>query len=909
MTYANSASGVQVGDSVQFISGTYSTDISPTNVPTSEAGRITYSPVTPGGVLFSGGRASLTNKSFITLSDLRFFSTGRSWVVMGDVNNNSASYIFIDGCTFDSAGAWVEGTTSAEGISLRGTHHIFRANIVKKWIGSDEIAAFGEFHVIEDNDANWADAGHGTLIINCGKSVIRRNYVRNKWAGAREFAGRTNNFNGSFNALDNLIEDNTFYDCNYADLPVLSGTQWIDSNGNEGAPLEGWADYQPRNQEPGDLQAVKLAGTRTIFRNNLIVGSNESQDPNFQTNNPYRCNMHIVPLSGVGGELIHMQEMQIYHNTWFDNKANGITFDHVTSLDATTQANNNRFINNVMSQQALSLFRFQPGTSTWLATWEFIGNLMSGTVLDRNISTTPYADIEAFQTAFNAAHPGHAVSNDKRTPSFVNSNHTTFPTAGTSPHGDRTNARLTRTNFLLATGTPGWGTARPLATITTGSSGAPVTTLSVNNSYPFYANPYALPGVEADSILVGGRVTTVTGKPSKTQLTVSPAIVTVAGDPIYLQKYGAAPSVGIINLANPATTYTISDLRHLRTSGSATAAQSYTIAPDVTTTPNTLLVAVIGFRCLNGAVAPTIASVSSTFSGLIGGWTKQAEQIRVSTTHSGIAIFTAQVGGSASSGNITALANGSAPTGWKISLFELDTHRDPSPVVQSQVALNFATTLSMTLPAAPLDGSMVIGAVFSRGDTDGVTPGSGYSEIADDVTGTVSLQTQWKKVSPTTTVDWSGLAINTNVAAAIEIAVATILNVYIFATEIAGGVPALDPPILHQRHILILTAGPTIGAPTVAHPILLQKHLLHLTSGMTIAAPTLAAPIIGQKHVLGVAGLTTPAPLLDEAVLLQVFAGAFLIASTLSAGTPSVGAPTIGQEHRIFAAFIVRAGG
>ena len=147
-------------------------------------------------------------------------------------------------------------------------------------------------------------------------------------------------------------------------------------------------------------------------------------------------------------------------------------------------------------------------------------------------------------------------------------------------------------------------------------------------------------------------------------------------------------------------------------------------------------------------------------------------------------------------------------------------------------------------------------------------------------------------------------------------------DIYLTATEIATGAPALATATIGQTHALtateIATGTPALetpaigtnaltateiatGAPTLAAPTLGQTHELTATEIAT-ASPALAIPTIGQIHALGSTEITTGAPIIDIPVIGLSYG---LFAADLYAGQPALDTATLAQIHALVASGII----
>lgn len=198
----------------------------------------------------------------------------------------------------------------------------------------------------------------------------------------------------------------------------------------------------------------------------------------------------------------------------------------------------------------------------------------------------------------------------------------------------------------------------------------------------------------------------------------------------------------------------------------------------------------------------TALTISDTLGTLT--WTKHQEARTTTSNFWRLVVWTAQAT-STTSGTVTVGTDEGSR--WNIHVAKVTGHNTSSPVTQSaKTEGGTATTLTVTLSGSPAATSMVYGAVGSEGETDGVTAGTGFTELQDTTSGAAAesrQQTQYDLTSADTTCDWSSLATTANGGVAIEIAEAST------AVSIS---PGLGSQPLTGR---TMTIGWSIGMPDV----------------------------------------------------------------------------------------------
>jgi hypothetical protein len=163
-----------------------------------------------------------------------------------------------------------------------------------------------------------------------------------------------------------------------------------------------------------------------------------------------------------------------------------------------------------------------------------------------------------------------------------------------------------------------------------------------------------------------------------------------------------------------------------------------------------------------GATATGVGStddISDTFANL-GPWSLVQKSAPGSVSQTAVYVFYA-VAGATESGTITvATPGGSSPTDSQVSVFEVTDVDLDTPVVGTVSSAGAVSSFNLTLTEAPLAADVVMGFSASRNDNNGVTPGSGFTELVDFYAGSnpsASQFAEWKTSTTSTDVSMSGL--------------------------------------------------------------------------------------------------------------------------------------------------------
>ncbi len=733
-TLAQANSNAVANSRIMMAGGTYGTDILPTNNGTSDQNRITYMAESGATPTLNGKRATLSGKSYITIKGIKIISVKLACVV----TDNASTRITVDQCQFENSTVYdgVETGWSTTMVVMRGSWGVVRNCSFKQWTHSDTLSAYGSRHLIEGNDLNRNDSGHGSIQFYCRESVCRLNYVRNKWSGGREIVGRPEGalVVGAETGANNLYEDNIGFDINL-----------VDTAANEGYPIMGWGIT---NQGvSGDAQDFKLGGDGTIFRNNLLVGGNETTT-HTETDYPYKAVCHI----GNYGYSTHWRHLRIYHNTLYENFKTGfaLTYNSANPM----YAEDNRWLNNIIDKSGMYDFFINSNTGAIYDTWQWHKNIFTGKFRDRILTTTFYNTFALWETAWKAAKTGRnglVTGNIITAPIFESPSYTVA-------HNDR-NQKISRSNFLLKSGSVGKGVAMALATVTTASSG---TTITLSDCRVFYPDNYGV--VPGDIIRIGTATRRVmTRNLSTNQITVDAAITLAGNESVWLNKYGTSPDIGIqlvsdgvvvASAVEPAAAIAAPIALWsgvTATSGTTFSTSSFSLSP------NSLNFVIVSYLAGSAALVPPTLTLTGTHTGLLSPWDKVAERKHDAATDTCIALWTARTGSSPTSGTLT-LTGDAAFTQAVVGVCAWPSLGTNGNLVQVTTGTNTAADISLALATPLTTGNVILGALNSRA-SQGVTPGTGFTELLDlpsSASSNAHLQIQYKLSSTNGTSSWAG---------------------------------------------------------------------------------------------------------------------------------------------------------
>lgn len=199
---------------------------------------------------------------------------------------------------------------------------------------------------------------------------------------------------------------------------------------------------------------------------------------------------------------------------------------------------------------------------------------------------------------------------------------------------------------------------------------------------------------------------------------------------------------------------------------------------------------------------------------------------------------------------------------------------------------------SLTLGASPASDSYVeaVLAVDNDGSPTSVTPGSGWTESADETSATGTLQGQYRTGSTSTNVAWAdvnaaAVTVYSSAGAAVEIVAAS-----------GGGAQDISLPAI--------AATSTLAAPTVTRGAVALT-LATIAAASTLAAPTVTPPAQSLALPAITAASTLAAPTVTRgavAVSLPAIAStATLAAPTVTSGATSLSLPTIASSATLAA--------
>lgn len=163
-----------------------------------------------------------------------------------------------------------------------------------------------------------------------------------------------------------------------------------------------------------------------------------------------------------------------------------------------------------------------------------------------------------------------------------------------------------------------------------------------------------------------------------------------------------------------------------------------------------------------GAAATATGStddISDTFATL-GTWSLIQQSNTGLSGKTALYVFHA-IAGASESGTVTvAVPTGGSPANAQVSVIQVTDVDLDTPIAGTISEASAFTNYSLTLTEAPLAADVVLGISVSRNDSDGVTPGSGFTELVDFYAGanpSASSFVEWKTSSTSTTVDMTGL--------------------------------------------------------------------------------------------------------------------------------------------------------
>jgi len=479
---------VQPGEVVCLRSGDYHTVINPARSGSLDEGYITFQAL-PGERPVMLEEVDVSGKSYLVMQGIVFESDGHTWVR----SDKKAHHIQLLECEFDSsqAGSW-------QGVSIYGDHFIIRDSIFGDWWDGDMVYIAGSHTLIEHNDFSQARGTHSLIASKGTHAIVRRNYFRNPWDRAV-----TIGWKGDRKAERMLVEGNLFID-------------------------NDWNRSEPHPEDPstrGAIQAIKFNVSRSIFRNNIVVNTNEGRD------HSYSAALHL----GTYGEVLHYNNLRIYHNTLYRNRNNGIAISRNTDEWYTQD---NVFKNNIIADAedfAVNIVRSKLGWDTYL----FDTNI----IFDDEKDETIY--VEDVQRAITIADAQNDYPDVFKTNIVASPQFRAVDILGDAEAHPENYRLVDLDNFFCAlslqSGSPGQGAGNFLAFVT--QAVAESATISVDDALFFSDGLGLIPG---DSIVIGQndpvRVVQVV---DDTTLRLNRPIDVSVGDEIYLESAGVYPDVGV----------------------------------------------------------------------------------------------------------------------------------------------------------------------------------------------------------------------------------------------------------------------------------------------------------------------------------------------------------------------------
>lgn len=167
-----------------------------------------------------------------------------------------------------------------------------------------------------------------------------------------------------------------------------------------------------------------------------------------------------------------------------------------------------------------------------------------------------------------------------------------------------------------------------------------------------------------------------------------------------------------------------------------------------------------------GGSAPTL-TISQTHGGAWS-WTKITRSNGDGNAHT-LSLWHALAPSGAGEGIVT-VDSDEACNRWELA--GLSVTGASGAVTNSVTGESSSGSPSVTLPAAPDAGSLVLGVIASVGDSDGVSPGGGFTEAIESSGTSTTLQMQYDATTPGDSCSWSGAATTSNLMIAMEIAAA-----------------------------------------------------------------------------------------------------------------------------------------
>ncbi len=479
---------VQPGEVVCLRSADYRTSINPARSGSLDEGYITFQAF-PGERPVMLEEVDVSGKSYLVMQGIVFESGGHTWVR----SDKKAHHIQLLGCEFDSsqAGSWA-------GVSIYGDHFVIRDSIFGDWWDGDMVYVGGAYALIEHNDFSQARGTHSLISLKGTHAIVRRNYFRNPWARAI-----TAGWKGNSKAERILIEGNLF----------------IDNNWNPSEP------HPQQGSMRGSDQVIKFNLSRSTFRNNIIVNTNEGKDYSYSS----AFNL------GTYEDALHYNHLRIYHNTLYRNSNSAITISRNTDEWHTQD---NVFKNNIIADFedfAINIDRSRLGWETY----HFDTNIIFDDAKDETIY------IEDVQRAISIAQAHNDYPDVFKTSIVAAPQFRAVDILGDVEAHPENYRLVDLDNFFCAlslqSGSPGQGAGNFLALVT--ESVTQTATVRVDDALFFSDGLGLIPG---DSIVIGQndpvRVVQVV---DDTTLRLNRPLDVSVGDEIYLEDAGVHADVGV----------------------------------------------------------------------------------------------------------------------------------------------------------------------------------------------------------------------------------------------------------------------------------------------------------------------------------------------------------------------------
>ena len=450
----------------------------------------------------------LLNVSYIKFDSIKFTSIGSSWISTTSTAGTQRNIEFYN-CSFEST----KGSgASYTGLLLQwGRNYKFSKCYIGIWWNGDAIGIKDCQQVLfEDCDFGQARAPHAVInMIEVSNAVIRNCLFRNPWARVVSIRSRT------IAAERVLVEDTAFLDCNWNQTDFHPGS--IDTG------------------EQGSDDSVRFMSEKSIFRNNLVIGSNLGE---FAPGGGAQAYTSAFQIHYFDAYADH-NHIKVYNNVLHKCKVNSLGFLYNTSAGIITAAKY-KFRNNSISESQSFGVYIGSTVLPW-EDWLFEKNRIADTTKTKTvfISGEPLTSLTvaeaqaAYSTVFKSNITNAPVFTDVELYDEFDADPTLFPWSRLAEFFDA---------FKETPGSAGKGVGMELAKVTANGTG--VTSITVDDSYWFMGtNDYHV----GDKVYIGtNSLVTITAVPDSTHITVTPAITVAIDDKIYTEKMTKTPDIGLM---------------------------------------------------------------------------------------------------------------------------------------------------------------------------------------------------------------------------------------------------------------------------------------------------------------------------------------------------------------------------